>query len=1267
MKPARKGKSKKIEETIEKIPEKVVEPTPEKKEPLPFSSKVWKIIESYFKEGLISHQLFSYNEFVNTNLEKVIRDESMVNINLDNKHRYVVYFGNVYVAPPCVIENREIRKLYPNEARLKDLSYESGVYVDVIELFFDENNKQTRKNITRRVLLAHIPVMLGSELCNLFPLSKEERIQKGECMFDTGGYFIIRGKERVLVSQCRNTYNKVMVFQQNNTSKKTESKYLYTSELRSMSSETGHSVSIKCNMPIDKKDITFTIPYISTEISAGILFKSMGFTEKDIISYIGLDNSYSEFLTNIIRASYHITSKDSALSYIGSHHIKSIPEDKRKAYATQVVEIELFPHLGITASIHDKAVLLGYMINKLIRTTTKDRKDDDRDNYANKRIETSGILLEEIFRTLLKCFLKKLIPQIQKRQEILLFMTRTVSSITQGLKHSFGTGSWGVQNNSYIRTGVSQILSRLSYGATISHLRRMMLPVGKEGKNVKIRQIHTSQYGFIDPSETPEGSSVGIVLNFAFTTLITGSIPTILVKEILDTFLNLSTDFSTNIFSTKVFVNDVLIGYSQNPEKTMELLKYLRKERILDKFISLKHDIDDNEILIYSDKGRMIRPLFTLNENGELKIKEETSLSWSYLVENDYIRYLDCMEVENSNIAMTPEEITPNSPWDFCEIHPSLMFGACSGIIPYPEHSQSPRICYQCLDINENVILADYSQKKIKDILIGDEVLTVNPVSLLISTTTVIHQYVKETTKQMIEILCHGKTLKCTYDHPVLTKQGWKLALEAPEIGFVENNIVSFYPVETRFLLKTTLIADITTASKNQSFITGNGFIVHNSSMGKQALSIFSTSYQHRTDTISHTLDYPQAPIIQTKPATFMGFNEMPSGINCVVAIMCYTGRNQEDSIIMNKASVERGLFSATTYRTFTCDEKKKGTNMVEVIEIPKERKKGLNYGKLDGCGIVRKGVYVKKNDVIIGKVYKKLNKEGIEECRDCSIVIKQGDEGFVDRIYDLTIPSGFRLVKVVIRTQRIPEVGDKFASRAGQKGVVGALLPQEDMPFSAEGIVPDIIINSHCIPSRMTTNQLLESVKAKIGGIKGEFGDATAWGGEEKEGGKDKAEEICDELSKLGYEKYGNEVLYNGFTGEPIKAKIFIGLTYYQRLKHMVSDKIHSRASGNVTMLTRQPTEGRSVDGGLRLGEMEKDALLVHGISKFLKERLFDMSDPYTITVCDKCGTMCKKPDYCLECKTDETSVCNLPYASKLLFTELMAVGIKISITAEK
>lgn len=1601
--------------------------------------QTWNIIGNFLEEhGLVHHQLDSFNNYINSGIQNVINDESKIEIDTSTG-KYVISFGNSHVTSPGVIEeDRNLKLIFPSEARNRDLNYDSAICCDITEATYDLEGKCIEKNIHTRVPIGRTPVMVLSDICNLKKLSLADRIKHGECERDSGGYFVIKGNERVIVAQLRNNYNQVIVIHQKGSDKKSASqgkpvkkkkKFSHIAEIRSMSEQTGHSVSLQ--VMISERSVVFSLPYIKELIPVGIVFKALGFCEDDeIINFIGMDSpECGLYMRIILRESYFTRTKQDALMYIGQYSMHIIPKEKRVDYALQVVESELFPHLGICTSVKEKGLFLGHMVKKLLLTKIGLRNPDDRDNLSNKRIETCGILCTELFRTLYKKFLSTIKLQMEKKKSRLdaLSIISKLNIITTGLKHSFSTGNWGVQKNAYIRTGVSQVMSRMTFGATLSHARRIVIPIGKEGKNTQIRQIHASQFGYICPHETPEGQPAGIVLNFSLLARVTKKIPTYLVKEVIE-----DSDYIINgndvklegiKSSTYVFLNGIIVGMTEDPTSLVEEIQTLRKHRRLDCDVSISYDMIDDEVRIFSDSGRAIRPLFTVGENG-LNITKKNGYKWNKLVRKGLIEYVDCAEIENYVIAMDQKHL---DLWknDYMEIHPSMMLGVMGSIIPFSDHSPSPRNCYQCLHSKEPVLMADKSWKNIGDIVKGDKVITVDPNNYESSVTTVTNHYSKINTKPIIEITTEtGRIIKCTVDHLLLTPEGWKEAKDAhmicimpsqkiynnfnkdvmytlpnikslqkhqqelinmglfpvnkkytsilaritgfllsngsadiyrgyPQIqmtfrsiwgrkmfendvkklGFSLNEVITvssekyevgekiiynnsfstlliglidvyigqrsiqthppipewilngsmtvkreflsgfqggngcnlvhnrksgnfvlnstsqtsknehlnslkyfmnqlknlfsefdikctgpkirknnttdsksvhlyfsntrenliryvenigwrydhykyrnslpiyeylkyceyqiskimeertkisemilenysvyeiskqldkketyitesirnikknsksrlsnnyqpyqewiknkimkkdimFVNIDKKITQDNTVVCDITVDSDNHSFIAGDSLVVHNCSMGKQALGIFATSYKVRTDTIAHVLNYPQRPIVSTRPSEFMGFNDMPSGINAIVAIMSYTGFNQEDSVILNQSAIDRGLFNVTSYRTLSESEKKGGAYSFETIKVPPPstidikqsapgyfRRKNGNYSLLDENGVIRvrsdgnkgQSIHVKKGDVIIGKVMTKTSKSGDETYTDCSLIIKNGEEGIVDRVIQSITPQGYKMVKVVIRLERTPEVGDKFASRAAQKGTCGATYRQEDMPFNSEGICPDIIINPHCIPSRMTVNQLLETVLGKACVIKGEYGDSTPFTSSSTNGAADR---ICDLLAKAGmenaskggkaYERTGWETLYNGMTGEPVKAKIFMGPTYYQRLKHMVSDKMHARANGHVTTLTRQPLEGRSRDGGLRFGEMERDCIIAHGASRFLKESLFDRSDAYQIIVCNKCGMITSSQEECIACAKDKVTTCNIPYAAKLLVQELMTMGVKVVI----
>eukprot|EP00897_Mesotaenium_endlicherianum_P010856 jgi/Mesen1/979/ME000012S00529 len=813
---------------------------------------------------------------------------------------------------------------------------------------------------------------------------------------------------------------------------------------------------------------------------------------------------------------------------------------------------------GETATLFPKAARLRNLTYSaplyVDITKTVIRKGDD----GEEEIETETVekvFIGKLFRKLTKDVRGYLQKCVDNGKEINLTYAVKAKTITSGLKYSLATGNWGQANQAGTRAGVSQVLNRLTYASTLSHLRRLNSPIGREGKLAKPRQLHNSLWGMMCPAETPEGQAVGLVKNLALMTYITvGSNPQP-IREFLEewTTENLE-EISAAVIpqATKIFVNGEWVGIHRDPDMLVRTLRQLRRQLDVNSEVSVVRDIRLKELRLYTDYGRCSRPLFIV-QNQRLLIKkphiemlqqkELTHFGWNQLVEKGFIEYVDTMEEETTMISMTIADVTGAraSPQDaysdtytHCEIHPSLILGVCASIIPFPDHNQSPRNTYQ-------------------------------------------------------------------------------------------------------------------------------------SAMGKQAMGIYVTNYQLRMDTLAYVLYYPQKPLVTTRAMEHLHFRELPAGINAIVAISSYSGYNQEDSVIMNQSSIDRGFFRSIFFRSYRDEEKKQGTLVKEEFERPnRDTTTGMRHGsydKLDDDGLAPPGTRVGGEDVIIGKTTPVAVDDTGSQAqrfskRDQSTTLRHSESGMIDQVVLTTNADGLRFVKIRVRSIRIPQIGDKFASRHGQKGTVGMTYTQEDMPFSQEGISPDIIVNPHAIPSRMTIGHLVECLMGKVAAHMGKEGDATPFTDVT-------VDSISKALHKCGYQMRGFEVMYNGHTGRRLQAQIFLGPTYYQRLKHMVDDKIHSRGRGPVQILTRQPAEGRSRDGGLRFGEMERDCMIAHGAAHFLKERLFDQSDAYRVHVCEHCGLLAnanlkKNLFECRGCKnkTDIVQI-HIPYACKLLFQELMSMAI--------
>lgn len=1145
----------------------------------------WAVISAYFEEkGLVRQQLDSFDEFIQNTMQEIVDESADIEIRPESQHNpgrqtdftetvFKISFGQIYLSKPMMTESDgETATLFPKAARLRNLTYSAPLYVDVTKRVFKKGldcEELAEKQELTKVFIGKVPIMLRSAYCTLSPTNEKDLQELGECPYDQGGYFIINGSEKVLIAQEKMSTNHVYVFK-----KRQPNKFSYVAEVRSMAEAQNRPPSSMFVRMLSRASakggssgqfIRATLPYIRADIPIIIVFRALGFVaDKDILEHICYDFSDAammELLRPSLEEAFVIQNQQVALDYIGKRGSTiGVTKEKRIKYAKDILQKEMLPHVGVGELYETKkAYFFGYIIHRLLLCALGRRPEDDRDHYGNKRLDLAGPLLGGLFRMLFRKLTRDVRSYLQKcvdaGKDVNLQFAIKAKTISSGLKYSLATGNWGQANAAGTRAGVSQVLNRLTFASTLSHLRRLNSPIGREGKLAKPRQLHNSHWGMMCPAETPEGQACGLVKNLALMVYITvGSSPNPILEFLEEWSTENFEEISPAVIptATKIFVNGCWVGIHRDPELLVKTLRQLRRQVDVNPEVGVVRDIRLKELRLYTDYGRCSRPLFVV-EKQRLSIKksdinrlqERTSPDegWHDLVTRGFIEYVDTEEEETTMISMTINDLVTarNDPaeayshtYTHCEIHPSLILGVCASIIPFPDHNQSPRNTYQ-------------------------------------------------------------------------------------------------------------------------------------SAMGKQAMGIYVTNYQLRMDTLAYVLYYPQKPLVTTRAMEHLHFRQLPAGINAIVAIACYSGYNQEDSVIMNQSSIDRGFFRSLFFRSYRDEEKRMGTLVKEEFGCPnRENTTGMRHGsydKLDDDGLAPPGTRVSGEDVIIGKTTPVTPDETAGQQqrytkRDQSTSLRHSESGMVDQVLLTTNQDGLRFVKVRMRSVRIPQIGDKFSSRHGQKGTVGMTYNQEDMPWTVEGITPDIIVNPHAIPSRMTIGQLIECIMGKVAAHMGKEGDATPFTDVT-------VDSISKALHKCGYQMRGFETMYNGHTGRKLSAMIFLGPTYYQRLKHMVDDKIHSRGRGPVQILTRQPAEGRSRDGGLRFGEMERDCMIAHGAAHFLKERLFDQSDAYRVHVCERCGLIAianlKKNSFdCRGCKnkTDIVQV-HIPYACKLLFQELMAMAI--------
>ena len=1187
----------------------------------------WDIIDTFFRDTNYyksQHQVDSFDEFIfseENGIRNIIKRENpFILFKGENKrtgefdYEIRIYYGetldkdgnpilsymeekddkkvekeieNIFVSSPAVYKDDKLSVMYPNDARLKNFTYKSSILCNIgVQYIFHNQDQETKVINFEKVNLGSIPVMIHSKLCLLHKMDPIKLSDFGECPYDHGGYFIIKGKEKVILSQEKKVNNILYI------NKSSEENIILQGNIKSISNEGFQSsrtnyITYIQNKVRDKSitiiENTFTVRVLGFDINIPlfILFRALGvISDKEILSYmiydtdnLQLKNKLYELITPSIKDSQPIYNQKSAFKLLSLN-----TKGKENFNVIDLLNNNLFPNYG--SDNLSKAKYLAFSVRKILLTYLGVYNETDRDSYINKRIDLAGSLLLELYRELWGKFKRntslkidaeyKLNYESTDNKDIVniihpmnlskIFDSSIMNTITNSFGSRFGTGISK-------RQGIVQDLNRNVMLGTLSHIRRISYPLPSGSKSSGPRKLHNSQWGFICPTESPDGGNVGIINHLSIIARVTTNIPE---EGILNSLYDADVIPVQNIIyrelyhSTNVFLNGKMIGIHYDPKYLVKYMKLLKLNSFINITTSISWNIKSNEIHIFSDSGRMIRPVLYLKESksgekyNELIEGDESFIeTWKKAIhgllyktkgnqldftsnqyfkkeldqlkeKDDYltilmenaspIEYIDSIETENAFIGTDMKTFT--NQHSHCEIHPSLILSAVSLNIPFPDHSQYPRNVFSCQQT-------------------------------------------------------------------------------------------------------------------------------------KQAVGVYSSAYNTRFETFSHILYYPQRPIVTTRYKKYTDVDKLPYGINAIVAIASYTGYNQEDAVILNKSSIDRGLFKSLYLRSYEDEEENvKGNKKYFSNPLFEKNTQKINIGKyehLDDNGFAKVNTHITDNDIIISKCEKK-NVNGKEITSVRGKKINFGTSGTVDKVVVTPINEGLRRCKIRIRKEKIPGIGDKFTSRCGQKGMCGMVLPSWEMPFTQNGIVPDIIINPHAIPTRMTINQLLEVILGKSACLGGFLGDATPFQNND-------INEFSKVLEGFNYEKNGDEVMYSGITGEQIKTSIFIGPTYYQRIKIMVADKMHSRATGPLQHLVRQPSSGRANKGGLRIGEMERDSIIGHGASSFLKESVMERSDAYRVQIDTNSGLIT------YDNSSENKTMVNIPYCMKLFLQELecMSIGARI------
>ncbi|KAJ3742965.1 hypothetical protein DFH05DRAFT_1498772 [Lentinula detonsa] len=1116
----------------------------------------WLLLPAFLKvKGLVKQHIDSFNYFVDVDIKNVVKANNKITSDVDP--RFWLKYTDINIGFPDRNEVETIdKRVTPHECRLRDITYAAPIIVTV-------QYTRGKKIVQRNVNIGRLPIMLRSNKCVLTGKDEKELARMIECPLDPGGYFVVKGTEKVILVQEQLSKNRIIV----------ETDSVKGIVQASCTSSTHGGLKSKTYVATKKGKIYLRHNSIHEDVPIVIALKALGIqSDKEILLLTaGNTEAYKvAFSANLEDAAkLGVFTRHQALEWIGSRVKvnRRVMGPRRPAWeeALEALATIVLAHVPVKGlDFRSKAIFVATMTRRVLMAMDDEKMVDDRDYVGNKRLELAGqllaLLFEDLFKTYnsnLKTAIDKTLKKPSRVNEYDAWHTMQFQGdhITSGFVRAISTGNWSLKRFKMERAGVTHVLSRLSFISALGMMTRISSQFEKTRKVSGPRALQPSQWGMLCPSDTPEGEACGLVKNLALMTHITTDVdeePIVHIAYMLGVE-DISLSTGAEIYSQNTFivnVNGTIIGLTKHPRRFVLQFRKLRRARRVSEFVSVYINHHHKAVHIASDGGRICRPIIIV-EDGRPQVTSEhiLQLKRGELAFDDFLRkgvveYLDVNEENDAYIALYESDIVAETT--HLEIEPFTLLGAVAGLIPYPHHNQSPRNTYQC-------------------------------------------------------------------------------------------------------------------------------------AMGKQAIGAIGYNQLNRIDTLLYLSVYPQQPMVKTKSIELVGYDRLPAGQNATVAVMSYSGYDIEDALILNKASLDRGYGRCQVLRkNATLIRKYPNGTYDRLADAPFDEngQKAKKYDIIQEDGLAGVGERVDPGDVFI-------NKQSPTNANDNSftgqaatvpykntpMTYKSPVAGNIDKVMISDTDNDQTLIKVLIRQTRRPELGDKFSSRHGQKGVCGLIVNQEDMPFNDQGINPDTIMNPHGFPSRMTVGKMIELLAGKAGVLNGKLQYGTAFGGS-------KVEDMSRILIENGFSYSGKDMLTSGITGEPLEAYVYFGPIYYQKLselelcdddvsaanqtlEHMVMDKMHARARGPRATLTRQPTEGRSREGGLRLGEMERDCLIGYGATQLLLERLMISSDKFEVNACQDCGLMGYN-GWCTYCKSSKkVAQLTIPYAAKLLFQELMAMNV--------